>query len=425
MEAGMTNQKIAALIESAGKARVFKLESGGVIERDGGSVSWRNNNPGNLKFEFEGSADRTVHNHRSKEHALSRAQHSYDGIVGLDQWGNAVFETYEAGRAAKLQLLERMHGNKTVEAMLASYSTADYTGATHHKAQAEFIYREGDRQGFNLRDKTIALMSNAEREALADGIKGFEGWQPGTTRAVSSPALGSVASNRTDAALAVAEMNAPEAKNSPHARAHANAVHSDDVRGTQESLRRLGYRDPHGHPLTTDGAFGHNTEYAIKSFQRAHQLHVDGTVGKDTRAALVDAQYGPLLSEATHPAHPLYMQVLHGIQKLPHDTHRSAEEQRNLAVALTISAHVGGLKQIDHVVLGTNGVNLFAVQGAMEDPAHRRVHVDRVHAAAQTVEHGTLALQQGFLMQQQQPAHTHPLMQPVMEQRGVVMGIRP
>ena len=199
----------------------------------------------------------------------------------------------------------------------------------------------------------------------------------------------------------------------------------DETKNVQQKLNHLGYRDSHGHPLATDGNLGHNTEYAVKSFQRAHQLHVDGTVGKDTRAALVDAQYAPLLSEATHPAHPLYVQVLHGIQKLPHDTRRGAEEQRNLAVALTIAAHVDGLKQIDHVVLGTNGVNLFAVQGGMEDPAHRRVHVDRVQAAAQTVEHGTLALQQGLSMQQQQPAHSHPLMQPVMEQHGVVMGIRP
>jgi putative chitinase len=210
-----------------------------------------------------------------------------------------------------------------------------------------------------------------------------------------------------------------------HSHASREDALGDEAKDLQKQLNRLGYRDPHGHPLTTDGAFGHNTEYAIKSFQRAHQLHVDGTVGKDTRAALVDAQYGPLLSEATHPAHPLYMQVLHGIQKLPHDTHRGAEEQLNLAVALTISAHVGGLKQIDHVVPGTDGVNLFAVQGAMEDPAHRRVHVGRVQAAAQTVEHSTLALQQGLSMQQQQPANSHPLMQPVMEQRGVVMGIRP
>jgi hypothetical protein len=421
----MDDHKISRLVDSHGKTRVVELDNGEIFQRDGGSASWRNNNPGNLKFEYAGSADKTVHVRRSETKALQDAQARFQGIVGLDQWGNAVFETYEAGRTAKLQLLDRMHGNKTVETMLESYSTADYTGATHHKAQADFIYREGDRQGFDLRTKCIAQMSTLEREALADGIKGFEGWQTGTTRVLSSPAHGPVVLTKDDAAPAVPSIKMPGAKEPHHAPLHPSGVHSDDMQVLQESLRRLGYHDPHGHPLTIDGTHGHNTEYAIKSFQHAHQLHVDGVAGKDTRAALVDAQYAPLLSEATHPAHPLYMQVLHGIQKLPHDTHRGAEEQRNLAVALTISAHVGGLKQIDHVVLGTNGVNLFAVQGGMEDPAHRRVHVDRVQAAAQTVEHGTLALQQGLSMQQQQPAHSHPLMQPVMEQRGVVMGIRP
>jgi hypothetical protein len=86
MEAVVSEQNIEKLISSKGKVRTFQLDSGEIVERDGGSVSWRNNNPGNLKFEFQGSADKTVHNHRSKEQALVRAQKSYDGVVALDQW---------------------------------------------------------------------------------------------------------------------------------------------------------------------------------------------------------------------------------------------------------------------------------------------------------------------------------------------------
>jgi hypothetical protein len=167
-----------------------------------------------------------------------------------------------------------------------------------------------------------------------------------------------------------------------------------EERQLQESLNHLGYRDPHGHPLTIDGTPGPNTQHAIKSFQHAHRLHVDGVAGKDTLAALVDARHSPLLSEATHPAHPLYTQVLHGIRTLPHGTFGSEDEQRNLAVALTIAAHVGGLKKIDHVVLGTNGVNVFAVQGRLDDPAHLRTHVDRVQSMTHTVDHSSLAFHQ-------------------------------
>ena len=71
----------------------------------------RNNNPGNLKFEFAGSADKTVTNPRTREQALESAQGRYKGVVDLDQWGNAVFESYEAGRVAKIQLLERRFGD--------------------------------------------------------------------------------------------------------------------------------------------------------------------------------------------------------------------------------------------------------------------------------------------------------------------------
>jgi len=146
----MSDPKITRLVSSVGTTRTLEMDDGSVVERSGGSVSWRNNNPGNLKFEFAGSADKTVTNPRTREQALESAQGRYKGVVDLDQWGNAVFESYEAGRVAKIQLLERRFGDKTVEEMLPSYSTKDYSGTTHHKEQAATIYAEGDRQGVDL-----------------------------------------------------------------------------------------------------------------------------------------------------------------------------------------------------------------------------------------------------------------------------------
>ena len=175
------------------------------------------------------------------------------------------------------------------------------------------------------------------------------------------------------------------------------------------------------------GTFGDNTKHAIQSFQRAHHLHVDGIVGKDTRAALKDAQHAPLLSEATNPRHHLYAQILHGMHTLPQGTYRNEQERTNAAVALTISAHVQGLKDIDHVVLGKNGTNLFAVRGRMDDPAHRRVHVDHAQAMSQSMDHGTPALQ---VSQVRQPMHdmqaamqATQAMHSQIEQHGPVLGI--
>ena len=98
----MSDEKIKRLVHTEGKTRTLEMDDGSVVEREGGSVSWRNNNPGNLKFAYAGSADRTDHAVRTREQALADAQKRYRGVVGLDQWGNAVFESYEAGRAAKM-----------------------------------------------------------------------------------------------------------------------------------------------------------------------------------------------------------------------------------------------------------------------------------------------------------------------------------
>lgn len=203
-----------------------------------------------------------------------------------------------------------MHGDKSVETMLLSYSKADYTGNAHHRAQADFIYREGDRQGLDLRSKTIGEMSGAELAALADGIKGFEGWKVGKTTVIqpqlaqsslSEPAV-SVQSNLPSDDQEHGDMR----KSGSGLRGAEHDVRVNDVDELQESLQRLGYCGVHGSPLKLDGVFGTNTRHAIKSFQRAHHLHVDGIVGKHTLAALEEVKRWPLLSEATHPQHQLY-----------------------------------------------------------------------------------------------------------------------
>lgn len=110
----MSEKKIVSLIKAEGKERTYQMEDGSVEKWTGGTVAWRNNNPGNLKFEYAGSADSTVKTTRSKEKALSDAQRRYDGIVALDQWGNAIFEDINAGRMAKIQLLANRFGEMNV-----------------------------------------------------------------------------------------------------------------------------------------------------------------------------------------------------------------------------------------------------------------------------------------------------------------------
>jgi len=123
----VSEKKVTRLVASQGKTRVFEMDDNTWVTAQHGTVSWRNNNPGNLKFEFSGSADKTVHTSRSKEKALEQAQDRYDGIVALDHWGNAVFETYEAGREAQKTLVVDQHADHTVEELVKGYSTKDYS----------------------------------------------------------------------------------------------------------------------------------------------------------------------------------------------------------------------------------------------------------------------------------------------------------
>jgi hypothetical protein len=191
-------------------------------------------------------------------------------------------------------------------------------------------------------------------------------------------------------------------------------VGSPTLATVQNELNNLGYQDSRSRPLAIDGTLGPSTTHAIKSFQRAHHLHVDGIVGKQTLAALEDAKRWPLLSEATHPQHRLYAQVEQGIDALP-NAHGTAKELNNAAVALTIAAHASGLRQVDHVVLGANGINLFAVQGRMDDPAHRRVHVELAHAMTHALDHRVMSTPAAG------HAHGMDIAQQQMAQRGPVM----
>jgi peptidoglycan hydrolase-like protein with peptidoglycan-binding domain/cell wall-associated NlpC family hydrolase len=183
----MSDEKIRRLVSTEGRNRTFEMDDGSVILRSNGTAAWRNNNPGNLKFEYANSADQTVNNPRSKEDALKAAQKGYAGVVALDQWGNAIFESVEAGRAAQIKLLEKRHSDKTIPEMLKSYTRPDYSGQVNYEAQSKTIYAEGDRQGVNLRGKKIGDMTEKEIAAMADGIAKHEGWKVGETKVVSGP----------------------------------------------------------------------------------------------------------------------------------------------------------------------------------------------------------------------------------------------
>lgn len=65
-----------------------------------------------------------------------------------------------------------------------------------------------------------------------------------------------------------------------------NGDHGADVRALQITLAALGFDDARGRALEADSAFGPRTGEAVRAFQQARGLTVDGVVGAETRRAL-------------------------------------------------------------------------------------------------------------------------------------------
>lgn len=407
----MSNTKITRVISSIGTTRVFEFEDGSLVERQGGSASWRNNNPGNLKFEFAGSVD-TVHNHRSKPNALHDAQRRYAGVVDLDQHGNAIFESPETGRAAQLQHL-RTYGPLTVEQMLEHYSKPDYSGPTHHAAQARTIHATAQARGLDLHSKHISAMSAAELDALGAGIAKFEGFRVGETRAVAgiahaqhataplgrtgptahdlprphpAPHPPTMASGTPDSvdrpamypgshALPAASQHTSTAHAAhPHVLHGAHPRHAEhaghtlatgadgaEVRTLQHALNTANARDAQGHRLAEDGRFGRHTHEAVADYQARHRLPVSGLADARTCDALHRAPPG--VDDPAHPAHHHFTRALDRIHAaevergIAHGPH-----SHKVAGAVVARMQADGLERIDRVELSHDGRYVRGVQ---------------------------------------------------------------
>ncbi len=370
----VSDQKIARLVATQGKIRVYEMDDGNWLTARDGTVAWRNNNPGNLTFEFKGSADSTVHAVRSKEKALESAQAKYSGIVDLDQWGNAVFENYESGRnAQKKLLLSDDILDKTVDELVKSYSKADYSGETHYAHQTSVIYATAKTEGYDLHGKKIKDMTTAERDAMVDGVAKAESWKAGTIE-VTPP-------------LSEAELKdalKPRPAEAPF-HLYRQGDRGKSVGRFQQQLADLGFTSKDGKPIDPDQIFGGHTKEAVKAFQESQGLLIEGVIGKNTAAAL---EYAALQKSALqaiamdhpqHPGHSRFQQSLACVAKLDEAQGRATDFQSyNLSGAPAVAAKRDGLARIDHVILSEDATRAIAVQGDFKSPLRRFADVDVV-----------------------------------------------
>ena len=99
----------------------------------------------------------------------------------------------------------------------------------------------------------------------------------------------------------------------------------------------------------------------------------------------------PSLADAAHPGHALYRQSLDGLRKVdPAPTGlQSDRDYRNAAAALAVEAASTGLQRIDHVVPSREGTRAFAVEGRLDDAAHRVAGIDIRESTQQPMEAST------------------------------------
>jgi hypothetical protein len=135
-------------------ARAFGLGGGSGGASGNGSRSWRNNNPGNIKF---GAYARSM------------------GATGADDKGFAVFPSYDVGRKAQESLLFNSEGykHKTLAGAIARWAPGS-DGNDPDSYAAELARAAG--VDVNTR---MENMTPEQRVAILDAMQKREGWQPG------------------------------------------------------------------------------------------------------------------------------------------------------------------------------------------------------------------------------------------------------
>jgi peptidoglycan hydrolase-like protein with peptidoglycan-binding domain len=421
----VSDKKVTRLVASQGTTRVYEMEDSTWITAQEGTVAWRNNNPGNLKFEFAGSADTTVKSKRDKDHALADAQRGYDGVVALDHWGNAVFESYEAGRAAQEKLVVGLHGDHTVEELVKGYSVADYSGKTHHDTQAKTIYATALSEGFDLHGKKVRDMSIDERSALLDGIARAEHWKAGTTNITAA-----LTDDELKAVLGPKPKRADASHSGPGSqgpsKVNKQGDRGADVGALQDDLARLGYNAADGTTIHADQHFGPRTKEALESFQASHGLKADGIAGPATFAAIEEAKARvaavPSLTDPRHPANGIYEQAFRCVASIDAEQGRQpGPHTQNFAGGLTAAATAAGFNRVDHVVLSDDASRGWAVQGDLKSPFKQYTEVNVMTAIQTPLEQSSQEAAVNIQNTAQQQATVQQQSQDMTQQASPVM----
>ncbi|HDR1793436.1 TPA: integrating conjugative element protein [Pasteurella multocida] len=137
-----------------GRATVYRTPDGKLVRREGGSLAWRNNNPGNIRA---GAFAKSL------------------GAIGVGPGGFAIFPDAETGtRAISALMRTKNYNNLSIADAIARYAppsennTAAYQAAIRKQTGLDSL-------------RKISTLSDTELGRVVDAIKQHEGWKEGKT----------------------------------------------------------------------------------------------------------------------------------------------------------------------------------------------------------------------------------------------------
>ena len=132
----------------------------------------------------------------------------------------------------------------------------------------------------------------------------------------------------------------------------------------------------------------------IRRLERQHPTSIADPIRPNELPPQRSSSFGSLEGSPIGPGHrfhPLYEQSLAAVHRLEAERgHTPDENSGRLALGATLLAAEHGFTRVDHVLLSqrtrnfADEANLFVVQGELNDPAHRRVHMQTDLALAAT-----------------------------------------
>ena len=250
-------------------SRTYFYQDGTTVTKKNGTVSWRNNNEGNLR---PGSLSSTR--------------------IGVDQKNFAVFATPEDGRAAKQHLLFSSSSYKdlTLKKAIARYApSSDNNNPTSY---ANFVMKNG-----NVADKVMSTYTADEQERILQAMKRQEGYKEGETikgtanNAALKNVIAQSASNNAVASAKPAEKSGAAAQGGRQMNAEGHPIYYP--KGAKETQEIINWNKGRNYTedyikafqkvieTKDDGGIGTNTVNAIRHYQEKNGLGQDGKWGKE------------------------------------------------------------------------------------------------------------------------------------------------